>query len=207
MKQSSKRFASLLLCLAFLVAALLIFFELIEPAYGDLQTKKATQLSNQNFLATESQAVAQAKSLLTQYENDTVAESSLALAMPSGPDVAGALAELYGIAANNNINVQSIAISAPIIQQSQAAGSTTGSSLTLAQIVKPLGKLSLTLAASGNYENFKNFLSQLETNIRLFDITSLSLTPAVTAATTGKGGGNADLFSYSATVVTYYQLP
>jgi len=197
----------MLIALLFLVASLLIFFDLIEPAYGDLETKKGEQVSSEQFLMSEQQLVTKAKNLLTQYENDSQAEANLALAMPSGPDIAGGLAQVYGITTESGLSVQGITIGAPSVQvqdQEAAAGTTL---LTASQIVKPMGTLSFQINGAGSYENFKSFLQMLETNIRIFDVTNVSLQPAASAPSNGKAAVNQDLFTYGITVVTYYQTP
>ncbi len=196
---------SMLLALVFLVAALLIFFDLIEPAYGDLQSMKGEQVSDQQFLASEQQVVTQAKNLLTQYENESQAQQNLSLAMPSGPDVAGGLAQVYGIAAASNLTVQDITIATPSVQiQSQENSGSTP--LTASQIVKPMGTISFQITALGSYESLKAFLAALETNLRIFDVTNLSIQSAAVPVA-WKAATNPDFFAYSATVVTYYQLP
>ena len=130
--------------------------------------------------------------------------------MPSGPNVAAALAQIYGIAQNNGVSVENFTIAPPSIQlpqtgqeQAYAAGET---SFSLGQVTKPLGTLSFQFKASGNYESFKNFLSQIETNIRIFDIKDFDLQPIADTNSPGTGTP-ADLFTYNVSVVTYYQLP
>src|SRR6185437_16515139 len=128
-----------------------------------------------------------------QYQSQSGAESNLQLAMPSGPNISQAIAQLYGIATNDGITVQSIGISPPVVQP-QSAGAK--------QIVKPMGSIAFQFTATGSYENFKNFLNDLESNIRIFDVTTLSLqsTGAGTKAAT-------DNYAYGITVDTYYQVP
>lgn len=195
----------MLIALGFLVASLLIFFDLIEPAYGDLQMVKGQQLSDQQFLATEQQTVLKAQTLLGQYQSDMTAQANLALAMPSGPDVAGGLTQIYGIASASGLLVSTIGISSPTVQaEPPNSGSTP---LTASQIVEPIGSLTFQITATGSYEEFKAFLAALETNIRIFDVTSLSLVQLLSAPTTKGAPVNSDLFTYNVVVATYYQLP
>lgn len=200
----------MLLALVFLAAALLVLFDLIQPTYSDLQTKKGTELSTENLLASEKQIVSQAKNLIGQYENESQAQSNLSLAMPSGPSTAVALAEIYGIAQNTGMVIENIGIGAPALQaQSSAQGG--GASAGVAQIKKPLGTFSLQITTAGSYENLKDFLSELEANIRIFDLTGLSMQVAPLIVTSGKGSSantaNTDYLAYSLTFATYYQLP
>lgn len=187
----------MLLALAFVVAAFVILFDLIQPTYAELRVLKGKQLSSETFLENEQAIVNQVKKLVTQYENQGETETSLSLAMPSGPNVASALAQVYGIASNNNIVVSSIGISAP----NAVLGGRGGAA---AQVLKPMGTFMFQVTAGGSYENLKNFLAQLETNIRIFDVTSFSMQPAVVAS--GKGGAASDFFNYNFSVMAHYQL-
>lgn len=201
----------MLAALFFVVGALLVFFELIQPAYTGLQAKKGRQVSSQGLLDQEQRVVDQAKKLLSQYDNVSQAQSNLGLAMPSGPNLASALAQIYGIAQNNGMAVQSIGIglNAPAARPkaTAAAGDASGATqLTTSEIVKPVGTISFQVTAAGTYENLKNFLSQLETNLRVFDLTSLSLQSVPIPQAKGAPVVG-DLFNYGITVVTYYQLP
>ncbi|HEX4104208.1 MAG TPA: hypothetical protein VHZ04_01885 [Candidatus Paceibacterota bacterium] len=202
MQQSSKRLFSIIISLAFAVFALLALFEFIEPAYGDLMTAKGQLVSDKAYLATEQQTVSQAQSLLSTVQSQSGTESALELAMPSGPDVSGALAQVYGIAANDGIAIQNMSVSPPTVQLQAAMGASGAT--TLAAIVKPMGDVSFQVTATGSYENFATFLADLESNVRIFDMTSFSLQQGATAGT--KGGSGTDLFTYSFTVETYYQL-
>ncbi len=190
MKQSSKRLISIVLALLFVIGALVVLFDLIEPAYQDAMTTKGNLEAAQQFLATETQAVTQAESIITSYRNDTATLETVDLALPTGPDIAGALAQFYGLAANSGLTVQGISISKPILQAvSQPAGSSTN-------ILKPVGTISFQLAAIGSYEDLQAFLAGIETNVRMFDLKALSIS---------SGGATKDLYNYSMTVVTYYQ--
>ncbi len=194
----------MIITLGFLVGALLIFFDLLQPAYGDLQQKRGEQVSKEALLTSEQQVVTQAKTLLTKYESETQAQTSLALAMPSGQNVANAIAQIYGIAQGNSIIVKSIGVSVAAVQQQISTARDSNVSLSASQIVKPMGKISLQFSGNGSYENLKTFLSQLETNIRLFDLTGFSLAPQ---ANIGSGPVSQDAYTYGITADTYYQLP
>jgi Tfp pilus assembly protein PilO len=204
MKQNSKRLLSILLGLTFIVVALLVLFDFIEPTYGDLENAKAQEQSDQAFLVSGQTLINQAKTILATYQSDTTAEQDLALAMPSGPNVAGAIAQIYGIAANNGITIQSLGITPPTIQTPPTLSNNL---LTSGQIVKPVGNYSFQIGATGSYESLKSFLLQLQSNVRIFDVTSFSLQAANTASNGKAAVGNQDLFTYSITVATYYQLP
>jgi Tfp pilus assembly protein PilO len=210
MKQETKRFSSIILAALILVAAFIVYFEFIVPAYSNLEALKGQAESEQTLYANESQIATQVKSLLATYQNDTASTQAVTMALPVGPDVAGALAQIYGIAANAGVSIQGTTVSEQAVQA--ADDSSDGSDGTLAgdaatgAIVKPVGTVSFQITGGGSYEQFKAFLQGLETNIRIFDVTAISLQPNAVIATKTVAA-DPDMFNYSITVVTYYQAP
>jgi len=190
----------MILALLLVVAAFAMYFELLSPAYATLQTQKGQELGDQQLLSNEKQVVTQVQTLISQYQNQTQAEQSVQMALPNGPDVSGALTQLYGLAAANSISIQSVGISVQAVAPTPTGAPVTDqieNAAAGASITEPLGTVSFALSASGSYENFKSFLQSLETNLRLFDVGSISITKA--------GGTSQDNFQYDITVVTYYQ--
>ena len=201
MKQSSKRLLSIIIALLLVIVALVVFFDLIQPEYADILQTKGQIAAENDLYQTESQAVASAQKVLGEFQKQQGGGSSaVALALPTGEDLAGAIAQVYGLAANNNLAIQSLTLSAPTLQG-------TGSGAQTAATTKPLGSFSLQVNAIGTYENFKNFISGIETNIRIFDVRGATIAPASQAATGGKtiAPASQDLFNYTMTIVTYYQ--
>ncbi len=178
--------------LLFIVVALVVLFDLVQPEYGNFQTLKGQLAGEQAFLQSETTAVAQAQTLISQYQGQSASAQTAALAVPTGEDLAGALAQVYGLAANSKgLVIQTVGVSAPALQ-SQTASST--------QLVQPLGTITFQISAIGSYEALQDFLSGLETNVRIFDIKGLSVAPA-----NGATGKSQDFFTYNLTVATYYQ--
>jgi len=197
MRQSSKRLWSILLAFLFVVAAFICFFDLVQPEYQNVESLRSQQLGEAAYLASQTTLVKQAQTVLNTYQN-AQGTTNIDLAMPSGADVAGALAQIQGIATNNGITIGSIAVTAPEIQVKTGTASTT--------LMKPLGSFTFSISATGSYESFKNFLSEIETNIRIFDIKSISFQPAsVVSASGARSTTTRDFFNYTVTVATYYQ--
>lgn len=204
MKQDTKRFSSIVIAVLIIVAALVVYFEFIVPAYATLETTKGQEESEQTLYGNEQQIVTQAQALLANYESESSSSQSVGLALPVGQDVSGALAQIYGIGASTGVTVQNTAISVQAVQSPTPSDGSDGqiaSAATTGSITKPLGTVTLQINGSGSYEAFKAFLQGLQTNIRLFDVSAISLQPA------GAGIADQDLFNYSVTVVTYYQAP
>jgi Tfp pilus assembly protein PilO len=199
MKQSSKRLVSAFFAFAFVVAAFIFFFDFVQPTYSDVQALRSKQLGEENYIANQTALVKQVQTVLATYQNEAQGAANVGLAMPSGQDVAGALAQVEGIAGNNGVSIGSIAVTPPQVQVRTANASSS------AGLMKPLGSFTFKLAASGSYENFKNFLSEIETNIRIFDVKAVSLQPVAMTAAVGKSVSSPDAFTYTVTVATYYQ--
>jgi Tfp pilus assembly protein PilO len=207
MKQETKRLSSIIIAALILAGALVVYFEFIVPAYANLETIKGQEESETTLYANETQIVNQGKSLLATYQSDASSSQSVAMALPVGQDVSGALAQIYGIGANAGITVQNTGISIQAVAApGVAASSQIANAATVGSVIKPTGTVSFQVSGSGSYESFKSFLQGLETNIRIFDVTAVSLQPAAIAATKTQAA-NQDMFNYTVTVVTYYQAP
>ncbi len=209
MKQGTKRLSSIIIAALILAGALVVYFEFIVPAYASLEMVKGQEQSEQTLYANETQIVGQIKNLLATYQGDATSSQSVAMALPVGSDVSGALAQIYGIAANSGVTIQQTAISIQAVQAIASSGSTDSTSglasaAAAGSIVKPTGTVSVQVSGSGSYESFKNFLHGLETNIRIFDVNAISLQPAAVLSTKTQAA-NPDMFNYTITVVTYYQ--
>jgi len=202
MKQNTKRLYSMIIALFFVVAALVWYFDFLVPAYTDLQAAKGNQISEQELLTNETQIVGQFQGLIASYQSQTNNEQSVNAALPVGPHLADAIAQVYGTANADNVAVESMAINSQLVTAPAAATGVAGAA-SAGQIVKPIGTITFTLALVGSYENIKAFLASLETNLRLFDVNQFTFQPS--GATGAKGGVTADLFNVGITAATYYQ--
>ncbi len=202
MKQSSKRLISVLLSFLFIAGAFLLFFDLVQPTYSDMQNLRSQQLGEETYLKNQTELAKQVQTILNTYQNEAQSVANVGLAMPSGADIAGALTQIQGIAASTGVTITSIAVTPPTIQlRPQQGGAATSTAL-----LKPLGSFTFKLSAAGTYESFKNFLSEIETNIRIFDVKDASLMPAPATTISLRGvPPSATQFNYTITVATYYQ--
>jgi hypothetical protein len=204
MKQSSKRLISIFGSLLLVVVALVVFFDVVQPEYGVIAQVKGQIAAENNLLQTESSTVGAAQKIIAAYKGQTGGQGTIDLAMPTTQDIAGGAAQIYGLAQNSGLAIQSLAISPPTVSQPSSPVAGGASAAT----TKPVGTFSFQIAANGSYESLKNFLSGLETNIRIFDLKGLTVTPE--QVTQGASGGrnpvgNQDFFTYNLTVATYYQ--
>ena len=206
MKQETKRLYSLIIAAVIVIAAIVVYFEFIVPAYTNLETVKGQEESETTLYANETQIVKQGNQLLVTYQSDASSSQSIAVALPVGEDLSGALAQIYGIATNANVVIQNVGISAQAVAaQGVGTGGQIANAAAAGSVIKPTGTVSFQIAGYGSYESFKSFLLGLETNIRIFNVTTISLQPAAAAPATKTQAANPDVFNYTITVVTYYQ--
>lgn len=195
MKQSAKRFASSIISLFLLVGAFVVFFNFLQPAYQEVSELKGRLLSLEEFRAEQGAALQDIQALIGAYNQSREIRDTVSLALPLTPSLADAVAQVNGLIINNSLSAQSYGLSAvsePVL--SEEARRSLG---TESIVVQPVSPISFNLRLTGSYEDFKNFLKQLETNVRVFDVKTLSLQPA--------GKPEEDFYVYDLTVATYYQ--
>lgn len=196
MKQTTKRFISLLGGLALLVGALVLYFEFVQPAYYDLQAAKSRQLGQQLFLEGEQGAIKKVQDLISVYQAQSSIQEAVSLSLPKEEAFSSAIAQLNGLARASGVALNSVAVSGG---DAQGAGGVGAAGKKLFALQRPVKTLIFNARFSGSYEDLKEFLSRLETNIRIFDVTSLSLHPG------GGEGGGSNSFTYELSLATYYQ--
>lgn len=224
MKQPSKRFLSLLLGVAFLVAAIVIATQFTYPAYEEVRQLKAEKFSKDSFLKKEKEAVKKVRELIAANSKSDrqQLQQKVRLVLPDEPDVPGAVAQLYGLALNNNLEFTSVGFSVGGLSSAQNLKSLTPGTIDAA-LRRPVGTLTLSTTLKGSYDDVKRFVSQLGTNIRIFDLKSLALSVGAKTATTtvsfGVGAGAtstfllfstttpqaSDAYTIGIAVTTYYQ--
>lgn len=201
----------MILGLLFILSSVMMYLELIQPAYENAQQTKARKNSLQTFIDSEKTVVERIQKLINSYKGEGQVQQAVSEVLPIEKDVAGALAQLYGLAQNNGLSAKAFTISAvPALKKRGASNAAPGipeaSSFETA-LQKQVGALSFGLQLSGSYENLKNLLSALETNIRIFDVATIDVQPVLSTATAKSvsAGMPTDSFNYSITVNTYYQ--
>ena len=186
MKKSTERLISMFISLVLVLAAIIIYFDLIQGAYSDIGNLRSTISSKSSLVTNQKQVISQLQTLVSTYQGETSFQNSISSILPLSPEAASALGILSGLAQASNLNLNSVSIN-NLGESSAAQGS----------LMNPIGTLGLTLNINGSYENITVFLGRLQTDQRLFDVSRLSLSPASTPTQ--------DIYNLDLTVDTYYQ--
>ncbi len=173
-------------------SALVVYFNFIVPANEEGQQIKSRYISRQNFIESQKSAISQVQKLVQSYEGQGQVQDVISSIVPPSIDAAGAFAQISGITEINKLLIQGITVSIPVEQ------SVSPTSTAVNPLVKPLGSFDFQIRMVGTYENFKSFLGNLETNIRIFDIKRIDIQAAAKP--------NQDVYSFDITATTYYQV-
>ncbi len=188
----------MVIALVLVVAAFLIFFDLTQPTYRDIQAIKGQAMGREEFIESKKVAIRQVQKLIQSFTDDLElqnAQAAVGLSFPTEPDLPSALIQLNGLIELNNLSVRSIAVS-----ESTPTGKNTSdnrSASSSSSFVRPISKVIFNLELTGTYEDLKNLLRNIESNIRIFYIEQIGISPQI------KPGQN--VYQYSLKVVTYYQ--
>lgn len=194
MKPSTRRLVSFTAAFLMAIGALVVFFNLIQPAYRESQEIKGQILGKENTLKNEQSAATQVQNLLDQYRGDQSPQIAVSSALPPENDQAQVVHQIQSLAAANRLGVQSVSVSQPA---AKPLARTAGAATQESSLVKPVGVISAQVRVTGSYANFKAFLASIETNIRVTDISSLVIAPV--------GLPNQDFYTFDLTLSTYYQ--
>mgnify|MGYP001565121079 CR=1 FL=1 len=198
MKQSAKRLSSMVMVLILVIVAFVIFFNFTQPAYKDVQIMRGEKIGRQAFVDSKQAVIKQVQNLIKSFKDDAELKSTQAavnLSFPIDQNVEYALTQISGLLNLNDLTIESIGIAEVVASKSQRTAAS--SAATSKNFVKPVNKVSFTLSLMGSYSNFKSFLENLETNIRIFDIEQISLSPF--------SQKNPNLYNFSLKITAYYQ--
>ena len=177
-----------------------IFFFYTQPTYDTVQASQA-QIDEYNQAldkATELQTLKQ--SLLSRYNSfDTNSLNRLQTLLPDQVNNIGLILDLdsmaskYGLALQN-VDIASSGTQAPANQTAIGALGSGGQSYD---------SLTITFATQGTYANFLQFLTDLETSLRIVDLVSLTVAPAAQSANP-LVHSTEPLYNYGITLRTYW---
>lgn len=191
MRQSTKRFISLIGALLMFAGAFVVYFNFVSPAYREAQTIKSELLGQSNLLVSQEKIIAQVQSLIDTSGSSGPVRDAVNAALPSSRDEAEAINTINTLATVNRLAIQSLVVTAPALQ-SGARGQATSTA-----VVRPLGVLSLQVKLAGTYADFKAFLRALETNVRVMDLKTANVDLG--------GKANQDFYLFDIAITTYYQ--
>ncbi|MEY4747223.1 MAG: hypothetical protein RLZZ416_272 [Candidatus Parcubacteria bacterium] len=198
----------LLFALVGLILAGGIFIFYTRPAYDNVQASQV-EIVGYNAALDKARELQQLKQTLLSRFNafDPANLDRLQKLLPDHVDNVRLILDLDNLANRYGLSLQNVDISSSAAQdkKSQTAIGAIGASS------QKYDSLTLTFSTRGTYANFYQFLSDLESSLRIVDLASLSLTPesrSPVAAPAGKKGEPVQtpepIYAYNITLRTYW---
>ncbi|MEK7464756.1 MAG: type 4a pilus biogenesis protein PilO [Patescibacteria group bacterium] len=188
MRTSTKRILSIGLAGLFFIGILVVFTSLIKPEIDEIGIIRGLTTSKERLFENQKSAVSQVQKLIGEFQNIAKLQETVSLALPISEHVTQALSQFQSIAKQAQINLKTFSVR-PLSLEA-----------TKQPLVKRLGSLEVDLNLEGSYANLKSFINFLETNVRITNITSFNMSPAVSSI-----GTNQDLYALSLSVDVFYQ--
>ncbi len=175
------------LIILFLITAIVIFFTQTQPYYNDIKTLLAERDEYQVALADSRELQTLRDQLLSQY--NTIPQNDfdrLGKLLPSSIDSGNIIVMLEDRAQKNGILLKKIDVN-------ESKESTSNSTTALGAPPPPYKTVELSFSISGPYASVLSFFGDLEKNLRLIDIKSISFSSSLT-----------DVYEFSISAKTYF---
>lgn len=185
MSGSTKRILSIFISVLFLIGAAAVYSSFIQSAYEEIGKKRGELSSKKAILEQDRFYVEQVKKIIAEYQKAQEFSKNLSRILPVSENVPEALNQIISLAEINGLRNKSLSSKIAAIEPSES------------KLIKGTGAVNFDVKLAGNYESFKAFLGNLETNVRIMDIGYLIIEPE------GESGRNN--LVYSLTVDAYYQ--
>ena len=185
MRPATKRLVSILVSLAFLIGAVILFTSLVLPAYRVIQELRGEKSALGAVVEKEEKLVKAADRLLSEYQGARGVRDTLSLVLPTEEATSGIINQVYGIAKTTGVAVDGINVEAAPLEF-QGTDS----------IVEPVGTLKVAVRLRGSYEGLRSYIQSIETNVRIIDVDSFVVSG---------GGGPKDPLRANLVIRTYYQ--
>lgn len=174
-----------------------VFVTLINPRYQEVLTMRKEVASYGSRLATAQKLKLSREELIAKYNSIPKADlDNLKVLLPESVDNIRLIIQLDSLATKNGLSsLRNVQYDATKTDQSTKPETT--STTQVAQ--KTYGEFVMSFETSGQYKNFLSFISDLEQNLRLVDVSSVAFNQS-----SGVEKGLADSLRYTVTLKTYW---
>lgn len=171
------------------ILTLVLYSSFIKSEYDTIQKLRGEIVSRTALVRDQEAAVKQVQQIIAQFQGVTRLQETLNLTLPARENMPQALGQIQGIAAANNLTIQSMSVEVlPFRVPPQGA---------IGGLAKGIGTLRINVSILGTHESFRAFLQTLETNVRVLDLFRVDIAH--------EGRPNQNIYTYKLSVDTYYQ--
>jgi len=194
MRLSTKRILGLTLSIVFIIGLIIILTSFIKPEFAAINQKRSELFSKSRLYDSQKNALDQVQQLIDESQNFSQLKGVVSMAMPVGANTTDILNQINAIAQLSQVEI------------TQLGNTNLPFGKNKNSIIKRVGKVEIKLEAVGGYENIKNLVNFLESNVRIFDVQSFQIGPA-NQKQAGAIEETEPKFKVGLTMITYYQEP
>lgn len=163
-----KTIASIIL----IVCAGLVFFLFTNPRVQDVQVLRAEERRFDDALDRSKELIALRDALLARYNAIPTEDlNKINALLPDAVDTVRLIIEINSIASRHGMTLLDIAVGDVVLGGSGGGG-------RIGPDTAPFGNVSLSFSVTATYDRFRGFLADLERNLRLLDVVSISFSEA-----------------------------
>jgi Tfp pilus assembly protein PilO len=174
-------------------SSIAVFVTLINPRYKEIQNMRLDVANYESRLVTAQKLKLSREELIAKYNSISKSDlDNLKILLPESVDNIRLIIQLDSLATKNGLSsLRNVQYDSTKADQSKADTSTGPQ--------KSYGEFTLAFDTSGQYKNFLSFISDLEQNLRLVDVSVVTF-----GQSTGTDRGLADSLKYTVTLKTYW---
>lgn len=153
-----------------IISCIIVFSALIQPRYAVLKETREEVASANTNLKTADTVAKSRQDLINKYNNIPKEDlDDLKTLLPDSVDNIRLIIQLNSLARNQNLSVlRNVNYETRSDEENPKSKDTAK--------VRPYGEFTISFETTGPYKNFLAFLSALEQNLRLVDVTSVTFT-------------------------------
>ncbi len=190
------------------------FFMVVKPRYDNLQTIKNEVAAYDTSLETAEELKNSREELIAKYNSISKTDlDGIKTLLPDSVDNIRLIIQLDSLATKNGLStLRSVDYKSEETASTGGAGNTAGGAVgaggSVGQVQnieaarRPYGEFTISFQTAGQYKNFLSFLSDLEQNLRLVDITAIDF--GASGGDSGQGQSVANNLTYKVTLKTYW---
>ena len=184
------------------------FFMVTNPMYNSISDVKAQAASYNDALNTSKTLESERDALTTKYNAiDPDDLTKLQKLLPDNVNNIRLILEIEQIAAPYGMTLTNIKYDATGVTGTTDTTTVVQGGSAPSASNKDYGTFNLEFSTSGTYDNFMNFTKNLESNLRIVDISSISFSSdSSSGATTGVSAkaGSPEVYNYDFKIKTYW---
>ena len=185
--------------------AISVFFMFTDPLYNEISTLK-TQVASYNDALNNSKALENERDKLTAKYNainpDNLAK--LVKLLPDNVDNIRLILEIEQIASPYGMVLKDVKYNTIDTNATVAATAVAQGGGNAKPMSKDYGTFDLEFSTSGSYDNFINFTKDLESNLRIVDISSISFSSDTTNTVVSAKTTSPEIYKYNFKIKTYW---